>query len=188
MACRVLVDPPDGSTIEARALLDSASSAFVVSERLAQTLCLPRTRQNTKISGVAGLSHTSPLQSIATLKLSSKGSPYQNMEISAIVVPRVKTNSNLITSHHVSVTRDDLLCLFWQNEEEQCLTSEERSVLQNFKENHYRSQTGRFVVHLPKKPRAKPLGKSRSQAVRRFLPLKRSLHSIGQFEAFREVM
>ena len=86
MTCRVLIDSPDGSTVEARALLDSAS---FVSERLAQTLSLPRSRQSTKISGIAGLSHGSPLQSIASLKVSSKQSPHKKMEVSAIVVPRV---------------------------------------------------------------------------------------------------
>ena len=37
MTCRVLVSAPDGSTIEARALLDNASSTSFVSERLVQT-------------------------------------------------------------------------------------------------------------------------------------------------------
>ena len=40
MTCRVLVYAPDGTHIEARALLDNASSASFVSERLAQTLNL----------------------------------------------------------------------------------------------------------------------------------------------------
>ena len=35
MTCRIVVYAPDGSSIEARALLDSASSASFVSERLA---------------------------------------------------------------------------------------------------------------------------------------------------------
>ena len=50
MTCRVLVDAPVGSAVEARAILDSASSASFVSERLAQTLYLPRSHQSTKIS------------------------------------------------------------------------------------------------------------------------------------------
>ena len=41
MTCRIVVYAPDGSSIEARALLDSASSASFVSERLAQGHCLP---------------------------------------------------------------------------------------------------------------------------------------------------
>ena len=41
MICRVLVHGPNGSSVESRALLDSASSASFVSERLAQSLRLP---------------------------------------------------------------------------------------------------------------------------------------------------
>ena len=268
MTCRVLVDSPDGLTMEARALLDSASSASFVSERLAQALCLPRSHRNTKISGVAGISHTAPLRSIATLKVSPRVSPHKKMEISAVVVPQVTcdlplrpvayntswshlddlpladpdfgrpgkidlllgvddfvetllqgrrvgppgspsafetkfgwvlagrldmTDSNQVTSHHISATDYDLLRRFWEIEEypnaiDTSLSSEERLVLQHFKENHHRSESGRFIVPLPKKPHAKSLGESRSQAVRRFLSLERSLHSKGEFDAFRNVM
>ncbi len=38
MTCRVLVNAPDGTSVEVRALLDNASSASFISERLAQTL------------------------------------------------------------------------------------------------------------------------------------------------------
>ncbi len=62
MTCRVLTEGPDGSSVEARALLDSASSVSFVSERFAQALCVPRSRQAAKIHGVAGLSHNSHAQ------------------------------------------------------------------------------------------------------------------------------
>ena len=42
MTCRVYVEAPDKSTVEARALLDSGSSASFISERLANSLSLPR--------------------------------------------------------------------------------------------------------------------------------------------------
>ena len=60
--------------------------------------------------------------------------------------------------------------------------------MQHFKETHHCNEADRFVVPLPKKPYAKPLGVSHSQAVRRFLSLERSLHSKGQFKAFSDVM
>ena len=41
MTCHVSVIAPDGSSVEARALLDNASSASFVSERLVQSLSLP---------------------------------------------------------------------------------------------------------------------------------------------------
>ena len=67
-------------------------------------------------------------------------------------------------------------------------TLEERSVMQHFGGNHYRTQEGRFVVPLPKRPHSPLLGESRSHAVRRFLALERSLHAKGEFKAFDTVM
>ena len=46
MTCCVLITAPDGSSVEARALLDNASSASFVSERLANSLSLKRRRQS----------------------------------------------------------------------------------------------------------------------------------------------
>ena len=45
-----------------------------------------------------------------------------------------------------------------------------------------------FVVPIPKKPSPPSLGESRSQAVRRFLSLKRSLRSKGEFNALDSVI
>lgn len=89
MTCRVLVNAPDGSSVEARALLDSASSTSFVSERLAQGLRLPRSHQSTRISGVAGLSCNSSTQHITTFKVSSLHSPSKKIDVTAVVVPRV---------------------------------------------------------------------------------------------------
>ena len=269
MTCRVLIDAPDGSSIEARAILDSASSVSFITERLVQTLCLHRSHQNARISGVAGLTHKSPLQSIANFKISSVYSPTKKIDVAAIVVPRVtcdlplqptpfnsrwkhldditlsdpdfghpgrvdmllgidifvealmhgrragplgtpmafetlfgwvlagKTNTHPqdchIASHHASlISGDDLLRKFWEIEENpknnSPLSPEERSVVNHFRDNHTRTENGRFVVPLPKKPETKPLGESRSQAVRRFLALERSLRSRNQFEDFNAVM
>ena len=59
MTCLVRVKSPDGASAVARALLDSASSATFISERLAQGLRLPRTKRDVVISGIAGLTHKS---------------------------------------------------------------------------------------------------------------------------------
>ena len=72
--CRILVDAPDGSSIEAQAVLDSASSASFVSERLVQILCL---------------THISPLQSIASLRISAVRYLSKKYIVTAVVVPRV---------------------------------------------------------------------------------------------------
>ena len=91
MTCHVLVEAPDGSSVEARAILDPASSASFVSERLARSLFLPRSRQGVQISGIAGLSHNSPLQSVASLTISSvhDHSPSKKFKVITVVMPRV---------------------------------------------------------------------------------------------------
>ena len=61
-------------------------------------------------------------------------------------------------------------------------------VVQHFKDNHSRSESGRFIVPLPKNPQSKQLGESRPQAVRRFHSLERSLYAKGQFQEFATVM
>ena len=69
MTCRIVVNVPDGSTVEARALLGCASSASFVLERLTQSLnydnhwcCWP---------------------------FSSMSSPSEKFDVTAVVVPRV---------------------------------------------------------------------------------------------------
>ena len=68
------------------------------------------------------------------------------------------------------------------------LSMEERTVLRHFELDHFCNKNGRFVVPLPKKSDAKPLGESRSQAVRRLLSLERSLNAKGRFAEFEAVM
>ena len=60
--------------------------------------------------------------------------------------------------------------------------------MQHFKTNHFRTSDGMFMVPLPKKPDAKPLGESRSQAVRRFHSLERTLHAKHRFKEVDAVM
>ncbi len=67
-------------------------------------------------------------------------------------------------------------------------TPEEQSVVSHFQAHHRRDDEGRFVVPLPLKSDAKPLGESRSLAVRRFLSLERSLRAKNQFSEFSEVI
>jgi len=55
---------PDGLTTQARALLDSASSASFVSERLVQYLHLPCLRHQAQITGIGGLTYQSLGQSV----------------------------------------------------------------------------------------------------------------------------
>ena len=88
MTCRVLVVTPDGSPVEARALLDNASSASFVSERLVQSLSLPRHNQHVRVSGIGGISQRAPIQSISSFEISPVGRYKKRIGITA-VVPRV---------------------------------------------------------------------------------------------------
>ena len=97
MTCRVLVSSPDGISVEPRALLDNVSSASFISERLAQGLCLPRANQNAEISGIAGLTHKSPLQSVldslVTLTISPVKQSTKKENVTAVVVPQLTCDS-----------------------------------------------------------------------------------------------
>ena len=89
MTCQIAIHAPDGSSIQARGILDSGSSASFVSERLAQSLRLRRSTRNIHISGVAGISHNSPIHSVAAFEISSLTNPADKLNVSAIVVPHV---------------------------------------------------------------------------------------------------
>ena len=89
MTCRVLVDASDGSSVEARAILDSASSASFVSEHLSQSLHFLHFQQGVQISGIAGISHNSSHQAVASLTISAVWSPSKKFKVTAVVVPRV---------------------------------------------------------------------------------------------------
>ena len=60
--------------------------------------------------------------------------------------------------------------------------------MRHFMDTHTRSPDGRFIVALPKRHGVKPLGESRSQAIRRFLSLERSLNSRCLFKEVNEVV
>ena len=92
MTCRVLVIAPDGSSVNARALLDSGSTVSFISERLAQALRLPRSQQQATIYGVAGLAHGSSVQSVGTFTISPTNSTHKEVSVTAVIVPRVTTN------------------------------------------------------------------------------------------------
>ena len=91
MTRRILVDAPEGTSVEARALLDCASSASFISERLSQSLFLPCSSQNI-ISGVAGLSRSSLSQCIVSFSVSAVQSSGKKIDVTAIVVPCVTCN------------------------------------------------------------------------------------------------
>lgn len=73
----------------------------------------------------------------------------------------------------------ELMQKFWRIEEthelEQTLSAEEEAVEQYFQQSHYRTHEGRYVVQIPLKPNALPIGDTRNIALRRFQQLERRL-------------
>lgn len=106
--------------------------------------------------------------------------------------PHKPVSLHVASLHTSTQFGDDLLRRFWEVEEvpssSLAISLEEKFVVQHYEENHSRTSSGRFIVPLPKRSDASAIGESRSQAVRRFLSLERSLHSKNQFQAFNEVM
>ena len=92
MTCQLLVYTSDGSHVKACGLLDSASLASYVSEHLAQALCLPQSSRMDSISGMAGLSHKSPLHSVTTFNISAISSLSEKLQVTAVVVQHVTCN------------------------------------------------------------------------------------------------
>ncbi len=86
MTCQVLIHAPDGSQLRARGLLDSGSSTSFVSQRLVQSLGLPRSTKNLQITGIAGIS---PLHSISSFQISPTFSPSES--------PRSLSQESLVT-------------------------------------------------------------------------------------------
>ena len=77
--------------MEARAILDSGSSASFISERLAQCLSLRRSSQNTRITGVAGFVRNSS-QPIASFQIAPFHQPGTKFAVTAVVVPCVTSD------------------------------------------------------------------------------------------------
>ena len=104
------------------------------------------------------------------------------------------TSSHHVTSHHISTvpSDNDILRKFWEIEEPVPdnipLSLEDQGVMSHFKETHRQNSDRRFVVPLPRRAGVKPLGESRSQALRRYTQLEHSLLKKGQYAQLDSVM
>ena len=78
--------------MEARALLESVSTASFISERMTQALRLNRASHSATITGIAGLSHMSPMQSVTSFNVLSVRAPSEKICVTAMVVPRMTSN------------------------------------------------------------------------------------------------
>ena len=99
-----------------------------------------------------------------------------------------QATANLVINHSLCYSTDELLRKFWEMEEAPksndilATTPEEKEVLEHFENSYTRLPDGKFVVSLPRSSEVKPLGESRTQAVRRFCSLERSLCNKGKFQ------
>ena len=106
---------------------------------------------------------------------------------------RIVAMPSQLVSCHISLTSgDDILRRFWEIEDsplsEISLSPEERAAMTHFEANHRQTSGGRFIVSLPRRNSASPIGESCSQAVRRFMSLERTLRAKGQFDQFSQVI
>lgn len=100
------------------------------------------------------------------------------------------------TCLHISAEEEEdperLLRRFWElepfPEEETTQTSEELRAVQHFGDTVRRDTDGRYRVSLPRKLPTPELGKSRDNAMRRYLSTERSLKKKGSWEDFREAV
>ena len=92
MTCHVQVHEPYGSSHTCRTLLDSASSTSFISERLTQSLGLPRRRLHAKIMGIAGITHDLTSQYYTNLTISPVNNVQSEIQTQAVIMPQVTCN------------------------------------------------------------------------------------------------
>ena len=71
------------------------TSASIISEHLANRLSLKRRRQSIHVSGIGGMSHKSPLQSIITFEISSLQPSGKRMKVTAFIVLKVASDLSM---------------------------------------------------------------------------------------------
>ena len=87
MTCRVKVITPDGTVTQARALLDSAASTSLITERFANKLRLPRRHSNRHIKGVGGVNVRS--KGAVKFKVAGVRGSGKQIEVDASILPQV---------------------------------------------------------------------------------------------------
>ena len=95
MTCQICVLGPDGRTLVARALLDTASWSSFITERLVQHLQLPRQHQHIEITGIGRVMYDMMSRSIVSFGIASvllrKGNKTMQLplDIEAVVLPKL---------------------------------------------------------------------------------------------------
>ena len=89
MTCEVQVMGPSGSPFKARALIDSGSSSFLVSKRIAQSLRLTQVKQKVSVTGIGGGSADMKVESVSSFDICSTSGVKTPISIMALIVPRI---------------------------------------------------------------------------------------------------
>ena len=87
--CKVQMLGPDGSSMQARALLDSALSTSFITERFGQRLGLKRKRLNVNITGIRGSPFALSTQRVVDFRATSLINGGKRFAVQAIVFRRV---------------------------------------------------------------------------------------------------
>ena len=106
--------------MEARALLDNASSASFVSEHLAQILQLPCSPQSIHVCGIAGSSPSNTIQSVASLQITSLYGSSREINLTAIVLQKI-TCDHLSHPYHLTHLGVTFQTWFWRTQHLDCL-------------------------------------------------------------------
>lgn len=107
--------------------------------------------------------------------------------------PGAPTNQTVLTIQLARRNLDSDICRLWELDQvpstENKLSKDEEQAVEHFLDTHQRDPVeGRFIVRLPRKEVAPPLGESRLIAVRRYLRNEKSLKAKGQWDKFQQVM
>ena len=87
--CQILVKGPDGSTSQARALLDSASATSFISEQLVQWLHLPHQLYKAKVCGIGDSPSQSTLHGIMHFDVTQENRKGMIVNVDVIVLPKI---------------------------------------------------------------------------------------------------
>ena len=92
MTCRIKIVGPDGSTIQDRVLLDSASSTSFITERLAQRLRLVRRSHRVKISGIGATSNQPSSRGVTNFSITRPDDKGKIVPVEALILSKITSN------------------------------------------------------------------------------------------------
>ena len=89
MTCQLRVVAANGQVTKARALLESASLASFITERLAQLLQLPRVRRSLQISDIEGVDTHLTSRGIVCFNVTNLSHETYQLPMEAVVLPNI---------------------------------------------------------------------------------------------------